>query len=134
MASTEDDDDRRRAERHGVDVPGRLFLGQTRQIKVRVRNIGTLGALLQIADLEEPVFEGERAVLEHPRFASGRVEQRATCSVCRIVRVELEFEEAGVARQLAVYFDGGAAPEGVKLPPELSLAADDDDGDGDEAA
>ncbi len=133
MVSPEDDDDRRKAERHGVDVPGRLFLGQTREIKVRVRNIGTLGALLQIADLEEPVFEGERAVLEHPRFSDGRVQELATCSVCRIVRVELEFEEAGVARQLAVYFDGGATPEGLELPPELSLNGDDN-GDGDEAA
>lgn len=101
---------------------------------MRVRNIGTLGALLQIADLEEPVFEGERAVLEHPRFSEGRVQDHAACSVCRIVRVELEFEEAGVARQLAVYFDGGALPEGVELPPELSLDGDGGDGDGDEAA
>ncbi len=114
-------------------MPGRLFLGQTREITVRVRNIGTLGALLQIADLEEPVFEGERAVLEHPRFSDGHVVEQATCSTCRIVRVELEFEEAGVARQLAVYFDGGPLPDGLELPEGMSLEGARD-GDGDEAA
>ena len=131
MVPPDNGDDRRRAERHGVDMPGRLFLGQTREITVRVRNIGTLGALLQIADLEEPVFEGERAVLEHPRFTEGRVVQQSACSTCRIVRVELEFEEAGVARQLAVYFDGGPVPDGVELPDGLRLG---ESGDGDEAA
>ena len=133
MVPSDEADDRRRAERLGVDVPGRLFLGQTREIRVRVRNIGTLGALLQIADLEEPVFEGERAVLEHPRFAEGQVKDIATCSTCRIVRVELEFEEAGVARQLAVYFDGGPIPDGLELPEGLSLDGTHE-GDGDEAA
>lgn len=95
-----------------MDAPGVLFLSQERRVEVRIRNMGVLGALVAIADLEEPVFEGERAVLEHPRYESGLLTDEIIRSSGCVVRVELDFEESGVERQLAVYFDGGSPPDG----------------------
>jgi hypothetical protein len=96
-----------------VDLPGELFLSEGRSVAVRIKDIGELGALVLITNLEEPVLEGERAVLEHPIAVEGVVhpdEVRRT--PCAVVRVELDFEESGICRTLAVYFDGGMPPEG----------------------
>ncbi len=63
------------------------------------------------------MLEGERALLEHPALkdVSREPSQRLQGS-CRtagsVVRVELDFLETGILRQLAIYFDGGSAPDG----------------------
>ena len=106
--------ERRRADRHPVDLPGTLFLTDSRRVEVQIKNIGELGALVQVGDLEEPVFEGERAVLEHPLYVDGAVSSEIRRTPAAIVRVDLEFLEDGVTRELAVYFDGGAAPDGYE--------------------
>lgn len=102
--------ERRRAERHAVDLAGELFLSDARAIPVRIVNLGTLGALLQIVDLESAVLEGERVVLAHPVL--GEPEAAPARSAGSVVRVDLEFSSSGVSRHLAIYFDGGAPPEG----------------------
>ena len=104
--------ERRREVRHPVDLPGVLHLAGGRTVEVRIQNLGRMGALVRVPDLEQPVREGDRAVLEHP-LIDDRSQQRA--SRCAVVRVELDFEEEGVTRALAVYFDGGAAPERLQL-------------------
>jgi len=106
-------DNRRRAERHPCDQPGRLHLGGGRQVEVRVKNIGILGALCEIEDLEEPVLEGERTSLEHPELDGERPgpddgPRVHTAGV--VVRVELELAPEGILRHVAVWFDGGGAP------------------------
>ena len=105
--------ERRRAERHPVDIPGELFLSDARRVPVRIKNLGRLGALVRITDLEEPVLEGERAVLDHPVVDEQEhaTEDRAR-TACAVVRVELDFEVDGIRRELAVFFDDGAMPEG----------------------
>lgn len=105
--------ERRRAARHPVDIPGELFLSDGRRVPVRIKNLGRLGALLQITDLEEAVLEGERAVLDHPQVDEQEhaIEDRAR-TPCAIVRVELDFEVEGICRELAVYFDSGPRPDG----------------------
>lgn len=110
--------ERRRAARHAVDAQGSLFLSEARCIPVRIVNLGQLGALIQIADLEEAVLEGERVVLEHPTLTDPEggegapvVGEAARTPGC-VVRVDLEFSSSGVSRHLAIYFDGGAPPEG----------------------
>ncbi len=107
-------DERRRAIRRPVDMAGVMFLSNGRIVEVRIKNVGGLGALVQIGDLEEPVFEGERAVLEHPVIGADGEQAESVRSTGSIVRVELEFLNEGVARQLAMYFDGGAVPEGYE--------------------
>lgn len=110
--------ERRRAERHPVDISGRLFLSDGRSVDVQIKNLGTLGALVQIGDLEEAVFEGERAVLDHPRLTDGNEPtEEHVRTAGRIVRVELEFLEEGVTRQLAMHFDGGEPPDGYDPSP-----------------
>jgi hypothetical protein len=105
--------ERRASTRHPVDLAGRLFLSAGRHVPVRIKNLGELGALVQIRDLEEAVLEGERAVLEHPTTADGSVRTSDVVRTpCAVVRVELEFEDEGVRRELAVFFDGGIEPEG----------------------
>lgn len=109
--------ERRRADRLPVDLPGELFLSRGRCVSVRIRNMGGMGALVQIADLETSVTEGERAVLEHPVVGTDPTPENLaladrTRSACAVVRVELDFEVEGVKRELAVFFDGGAPPEG----------------------
>jgi hypothetical protein len=106
--------ERRRAERHPVDLGGTLLLSDARRVKVRIVNIGTLGALLKVTDLEEPIFEGERAVLDHPLFVDGRPQARRAESRGYVVRVEMDFADQGVSRALAVYFDGGPLPDGIQ--------------------
>ena len=110
-------EERRRADRLPVDLPAVLFLSEGRSVPVRIRNMGAMGALVQIVDLEVSVLEGDRVVLEHPLFeANGTPESFAAAERTRtagaVVRVELDFEVEGVKRELAVYFDGGAVPEG----------------------
>lgn len=112
-------DERRRADRLPVDLGGVLFLAGGRSVDVRIRNMGAMGALVQILDLEVSVLEGDRVVLEHPTFAPDAspddfaAAQRIR-SAGAVVRVELDFEVEGVKRELAVYFDGGAEPEGYE--------------------
>jgi len=101
--------ERRRANRHPVDFAGTLHLAGGRAVDVRIKNLGQMGALVQIRDLEEGVQEGDRAVLDHPLLGEGEDRRRTACAV---VRVELDFEGDGVNRELAVYFDDGLAPDG----------------------
>lgn len=110
--------ERRRAERHPVNIAGQLFLSDGRGVEVQILNLGTMGALVQIGDLEEAVFEGERAVLDHPSLTEANApteDRRRTPG--RVVRVELEFLEEGVTRQLAMHFDGGEPPSGYDPSP-----------------
>ena len=92
-------------------MPGELFLSEGRTIPVRIVNLGTLGALVAIQDLEEAVLEGERVVLDHPLLETEEQGRRGRTAGA-VVRVDLDFSDAGVARHLAVYFDGGSAPDG----------------------
>ena len=112
-------EERRRAERLPVDLPGELFLSEGRRVAVRIRNMGGMGAPVQITNLEQPVLEGERAVLDHPVLGDDASPEALaaaprTRSACAVVRVELDFEERGIMRELAVYFDGGAEPDGYE--------------------
>ncbi len=79
---------------------------------MRIVNLGRLGALISATDLEEAVLEGERVVLGHPVLLEDGVATETTRTPASVVRVELEFSDDGVARHLAVYFDGGATPDG----------------------
>jgi len=110
--------ERRRAERHPVDLAGDLLLSGGRRVPVRIINLGELGALLEATDLEEAILEGERAVLEHPALEHALLEERRPSgrTVGSVVRVELEFAAAGVSRHLALFFDGGPLPEGYVAP------------------
>jgi hypothetical protein len=103
--------ERRREVRHPVDLGGVLHLSGGRVVDVRIKNLGQMGALVQVPDLESTVREGDRAVLVHPLLGATS-ERRA--SPCAVVRVELDFEGEGVNRELAVYFDGGVPPEGYQ--------------------
>lgn len=105
--------DRRRAQRHVVNVPGELCLSEGRRISVRIVNLGVLGALIQVTDLEEAILEGERAVLEHPVLDDGLPTGELQRTVGAVVRVELDYGQEGVTRHLAVFFDGGAPPDGA---------------------
>ena len=78
-------------------------------MEVRIQNLGQLGAMVRVTDLEQTVQEGDRAVLDHPVYGSEGQRRRTPCAV---VRVDLEFEGEEVNKELAVYFDGGAAPDG----------------------
>ena len=111
--------ERRRAGRHDVDLRGELFLSAGRCIPVRIVNLGQLGALIQIADLEEAVLEGERVALGHPLLTDPEEEglvaaEETARTPGSVVRVDLEFSSSGVSRHLAIYFDGGAPPEGCR--------------------
>lgn len=103
--------ERRRVERHRLDVQGELFLSHGRCIPVRIVDLGVLGALVAIGDLEEAVLEGERVVLGHPLLEDGHAVPGRSKTAGAVVRVDLEFSDAGVSRHVAVYFDGGAHPE-----------------------
>jgi hypothetical protein len=105
--------ERRRAERHAVDTPGTLFLSEGRQVAVRIADLGELGALLSVADLEDAVLEGERALLEHPAVSEGHANRQTKRTPGRVVRVELDFAPEGVVRRIALFFDGGGPPPGA---------------------
>ncbi len=114
-------DERRSSERLPVDLPGELFLSAGRRVAVRIQNIGRLGALVQITDLEDAVLEGERAVLDHPVLddetaadLSKLLDGKRALTPCAVVRVALDFEATGIHRELAVHFDGGPGPDGYE--------------------
>ena len=101
--------ERRRADRHPVNYAGTLYLVGGVAVAVRIKNLGQMGALVQVSDLEHTVTEGDRVVLDHPLLGDAAARRKTPGSV---VRVELDFEGEVVNRELAVYFDGGPAPEG----------------------
>jgi hypothetical protein len=107
-------DDRRRAERIPVRIPARLFLTGGVETAATIVNIGELGVLLAVADLEIEVREGDRALLEHPRVVDGKAQggKHARTSGA-VVRVDLDLDPAAVVRHVALYFDGGPRPVGV---------------------
>ena len=105
-------DERRRAERVPVDIPARLLLAGGRQAEARIRNLGELGVLLSISDLEFEIHEGERALLEHPRILDATARGPKVMTPGAIVRVELDMEPGSIVRQIALYFDGGPKPVG----------------------
>jgi hypothetical protein len=102
-------EDRRRAERHPVDLLAELVLQEGQRIPVRVVNIGPLGALLTTSDLEDAVLEGQRVWLRHAEIVDGVPGEKVVMTPGSVVRVDLEFAETGVSRQMAIFFDGGAA-------------------------
>lgn len=102
--------ERRRAERHAIDTSGLLILAEGRQVPVTIADLGEMGALLTMTELEDAVLEGERAFLEHPVLRDGRATARKGRTAGRIVRVELDFEPEGIVRRVAVFFDGGGGP------------------------
>ena len=109
--------ERRRADRRPVDIGGTLFLTEGRVVPVRIKDMGQLGIMCQLSDLEEAVLEGERAVVEHPVYEEDRAPDENTRRVRSagvVVRVELEFDADGIVRQLAIFFDGGAPPTGYE--------------------
>lgn len=114
--------ERRRAERHAIDAHGTLTLEGGRKVAVTIADLGELGALLTVDELEDAVIEGERALLDHPVLESGRPGRRRAQTAGRVVRVELDFEPSGVVRRVALFFDGGAAPQGAPAgrPPAAS--------------
>ena len=104
------EDDRRRAKRHPVEVPARLVLHDGVETEVVIRNIGDRGALVSMSDLEVPVREGDRAVLEHTEFREGRFGSRRVRRGGSVVRVDMELANQAVQRQLAIFFDEGPDP------------------------
>jgi len=101
---------RRRAERHPVDASGVLILAEGRQVPVTIADLGELGALLTMTELEDAVLEGERAFLEHPVLREGHATSGTLRTPGRVVRVELDFEPEGIVRRVALFFDGGGGP------------------------
>ena len=77
---------------------------------VTIADLGELGALLSIHELEDPVQEGERALLDHPVLHEGHPTGRRGLTGGRVVRVELDFEPEGIVRRVALFFDGGGGP------------------------
>jgi hypothetical protein len=104
------DDDRRRSRRHEVRIPARLVLDDGVETEVVIRNIGDLGALVSVSDLEVPVHEGDRAILEHPEMRGSRPGKRTVRRTGAIVRVDMELAARAVLRQLAIFFDDGPSP------------------------
>jgi hypothetical protein len=104
------DDERRRARRHEVEIPARLLLDDGVETDVVIRNIGDLGALVSVSDLEVPVHEGDRAVLEHPEMKGNKPSRRKVRRSGAVVRVDMELVARAVLRQLAIFFDDGPSP------------------------
>ena len=102
--------DRRRTERHAINAPGTLSLAGGRSVPVTIADLGELGALLSMHELEDAVLEGERGLLDHPVLSEGRVTGRRALTGGRVVRVELDFEPEGIVRRIALFFDGGGGP------------------------
>src|SRR5262245_25455836 len=107
--------ERRRAPRHDIASDARLHLAGGRSADVVLRNVGELGALISLEDLEMPIEEGERALLDHPGVLAGRLTDERVRSIAAVVRVTLDLDTAGVARLVALHFDGGPRPVGVPL-------------------
>ena len=104
-------EDRRRATRVPTSIPARLHLSGGRRADVTISNVGELGVLLTLADLEVQVSEGERALLEHPAIVDGVAKGGQKQTAAAIVRVDLDLQGAGVVRHVALYFDGGPKPK-----------------------
>ena len=104
-------DDRRRFERIPLHVPGRLHLGAGVCVEVVVQNVGENGVLLSTLDLEHTVERQDRVVVELPDVPM----PNARIRVGGVVRVDLEMTDEGIARQVAICFDGGPRPVGVAL-------------------
>ena len=102
-------DDRRRCDRIPLHQPGRLILAAGVSLDVVVQNVGERGVLLSTLDLEQSVERTERVVVELPDGCF----VRAGAHVGGVVRVDLEMTDEGIARQIAVCFDGGPRPVGV---------------------
>jgi len=109
-------DERRRAERVPTRIPARLLLAGGRDTPATIENIGELGVLLGVSDLEIDIAEGERALLEHPRIVDGKpVGKIPVRTAGCVVRVQLELDVGAVVRHVAVYFDGGPKPVGCAV-------------------
>jgi|GEM_PF-3354086 len=112
-------DNRRRSERLPTSIPARLQLARGRETDVTISNVGELGALVTLHDLEVEVREGERALLEHPPLVDGHPGKGRVRTAAAVVRVDLELDaqsagpQAGIVRHVALYFDGGPNPDGV---------------------
>jgi hypothetical protein len=106
-------DERRRTERIAVEIPARLLLAGGREAAVTIRNVGELGVLVSVTDLEIGIHEGERALLEHPRLVDGHPDKALVRTPAAVVRVELDFDPGAITREVALYFDGGPRPSGV---------------------
>jgi hypothetical protein len=104
------EDDRRRSRRHPVEVPARLELDDGVEADVVIRNIGELGALVSMADLEISVAEGDRVIIEHPEWNAGKFGTKKVRRTGSVVRVDMELAQSAVLRQLAIFFDGGPSP------------------------
>jgi hypothetical protein len=102
-------DDRRRSKRLAVEIPARLLLDDGVEAEVVVKNIGDLGALLSLSDLEVTVREGDRSILDYPDPSSKSGKKRLRRSGA-VVRVDMELVSRAVVRQLAVFFDDGPSP------------------------
>lgn len=112
-------DERRRSSRIPTSIPARLHLAGHRDVDVTISNVGELGALVTLNDLEVEVREGERALLEHPPLTDGTPGKGLVRTTAAVVRVDLDLtgSTAGralddVVRHVALYFDGGPAPRG----------------------
>lgn len=105
--------ERRRAPRYDVTAAGRIHLAGGRSADVVLRNVGELGALISLDDLEVTIAAGERAVLEHPAFVDGRATRKRVRTPAAVVRVDLDLDGDSVSRHVALHFDGGPRPEGV---------------------
>ena len=110
-------DDRRRTERVAVQIPARLLLAGGREASVTIRNVGELGMLVSMTDLELEIHEGERALLEHPRLTDAKPTKGPDKGKVRtpasVVRVELDFDPGAITREVALFFDGGPRPAGI---------------------
>ena len=106
-------EERRRSERTPVDIPARLLLAGGREAEARILNLGELGVLLSVSDLETEIREGERALLEHPRIVDGKAKGANVKTPGAVVRVELDVDPKAIVRQVAIYFDGGPKPAGA---------------------
>jgi hypothetical protein len=107
-------EDRRRAARTPTQIPARLLLDGGRHADVVISNVGELGVLLTLSDLEVQLREGERAVLEHPVIVDGKAVAGRGATVrssASVVRVDLDLDSGSVVRHVALYFDGGPAPK-----------------------
>jgi hypothetical protein len=106
-------EDRRRASRIPTQIPARLFVAGGRHADVVISNVGELGVLLTLSDLELQLREGERALLEHPRIVDGVPEGGHMRSAASVVRVDLDLDSGAVVRPVALFFDEGPRPAGV---------------------
>lgn len=107
-------DERRRAERVSTAIPARLFLQGGGAVEATIRNVGELGVLVSLTDLEHEIREGQRALLEHPLIVDGVPQGGPPLrSAAAVVRVDLDLEPGAIVRHVALYFDGGPRPVGT---------------------